>query len=49
MVFTMLVTAPFTMVTVVDPGYGRCPAKPPNMTTEASLFIRLSIVWTTSV
>ena len=40
---------PFTVVTVVDPGYGRSFARPPNSTIDESSDSRSSNVWTVSV
>ncbi len=44
----MLLTPPFTVVTVVEPGYGRSLARPPKSTTELSSESwgsRVEMVW----
>lgn len=42
-------TPPFTVLTVVDPGYGRSLAMPPKTTMDEPSSKRGSSVWTTSV
>ena len=46
---TIAVTAPFTLDTVVEPGYGRSFARPPKSSTAESVCIRECRLWSASV
>src|SRR6266498_2015186 len=48
-VWTIVVMPPLTVETVVEPGYGRSLASPPNSTIELDSPIRSSSAWMTSV